>query len=147
MQWEIVIPNWQPIRTNELIGVHWGTTCSLKKCQHRLVSLYAYQADVVPAEGAHRKRRRVTLTITLGPGQRGGDPDGYWEVLLDSLVKCGALVDDTIQWVEQAPVTFPYPRGPQPETRILIEELEGYARPLSARKKRPRSKIVEMSVN
>lgn len=126
-QWTVEIPDWHPIRTNELIGTHWKSVYKRKKEQHFLVAVEFWKASVPPADsimdyGLSKKKRRVTLTIILGPGQRGGDPDAYWKVLLDSLVKCHVLVDDRKEWVELEPVQ--YERGKKPATIITLEDLE-----------------------
>lgn len=126
-QWAVAIPDWHPIRTNQLVGADWRTVYKLKKEQHFLIALSFWKASVPPADRTVNNRpakvkRRVTLKIVLGPRQRGGDPDSYWKVLLDSLVKCHVLVDDRKEWVELAPVQ--YERGKKSETIIMIEDLE-----------------------
>lgn len=85
-----------------------------------MVAGYVRLAGVPPATG----RRRITLSLVLGRRGKGPDPDGLWEVLLDSLVKCGVLVDDQIEWVDQAPVVFPYARGDKISTTIMIEDID-----------------------
>jgi Holliday junction resolvase RusA-like endonuclease len=76
-----------------------------------------YMTTVPPATG----KRRLLLTIVLGKGQRGGDPDAYYKSLLDALTTCGQLTDDNRQGVELAPVQFV--RGATPATIIMLEDL------------------------
>lgn len=114
----VEIPDWHPIRTNELIGSGWRSVYRRKTTQHNLVAAYFWKANIPFAD----IKRRVTLLIILGPRQRGGDPDAYWKVLLDSLVKCHALVDDRKEWVELEPVQ--YERGDRPATFIMLEDVE-----------------------
>lgn len=96
----ITIPNWHPTPLNKLIGGHWGSASKRKKADRNIITCYTHHLPK-----AHGKRR-VTLTITLGKGQRGCDPDAYWKSLLDALVHAGQLVDDSPKWVELAPVIF-----------------------------------------
>lgn len=66
-------------------------------------------------------KRRVWITIILGPRQRGADPDAYFKATGDALVACGALVDDSKEWVEWLPVQ--YGRGKSPRTIIELDDL------------------------
>jgi Holliday junction resolvase RusA-like endonuclease len=65
-------------------------------------------------------KRRVTITIILGPRQRGADPDAYFKAVGDALVDCGALVDDSRKWVEWMPVR--YDRGKNTGCMIELED-------------------------
>jgi hypothetical protein len=112
------IEGWHPARNNQWHGSHWAVRARLKKADRERVALHAGRVGVPHATG----KRRVTLTITLGPRQRGGDPDAYWKACLDSLVSCGLLVDDNRQGVELAPVRFG--RAKVKATTILLEDVE-----------------------
>jgi Holliday junction resolvase RusA-like endonuclease len=72
---------------------------------------------VPPAAG----KRRVSLTLTLAPRQRGADPDAYRKSLLDALTHAGMLLDDNRQGVELGPVQFI--RGEHKATAILLEDV------------------------
>jgi hypothetical protein len=111
------IPSWHPARLNELLGCSWQRRHRLKKADRELVALYGKLARIPPATG----RRRVCLHLVLGPGQRAGDPDAYWKSLLDALVACGLLVDDSRQWVELGEVTFS--RGKARAAVITLEDV------------------------
>jgi hypothetical protein len=114
---EILIPKWHPIPLNKLLG-HWAQRHRLKKTDADLVAGYARQAGVPRATG----RRRVSLRLTLGPGQRAADPDAYFKSTLDALTRAGLLVDDNRQGVEIGEVTFE--RGVEPSTAIGLVDLD-----------------------
>jgi hypothetical protein len=110
------IPRWHPARLNELLG-DWRRAARRKKADRRLVAGYFALSGIPRA----RCRRRVRLVVTLGPRQRGGDPDCYWKSTLDALCRCGALVDDNRQGVELGPVEFE--RGEEMRTVIVLEDM------------------------
>lgn len=114
----ITIPGWHPARLNELLRGRWHAA-RLKKRDRKIVRDYAGWAVIPVALGP----RRVHLAITLGKGQRAGDPDAYWKSLLDALVYCGLLIDDNRQHVVLDPVEFV--RGAEPETTIELHDLRG----------------------
>src|SRR5262245_7019908 len=113
----IRIPNWHPARLNGLMHCHWGTRSRRKRADRQVVSVYAKLCHVPKA----KHRRRVDLCLTLGPRQRGGDPDAYLKSLLDGLVACGLLTDDNRQGVELGQVTFT--RGSVLATEITLTDL------------------------
>ena len=119
-KWEVVIPGWHPTPLNKLLTCHWGKAGRMKKADKAVV-FYAFRVlpkTVIPlAKG----KRRVHLTIVLGKGQRALDPDNCLKSLGDALVACGALLTDSRQGVEWAPVQFE--RGEQPATRLLLEDM------------------------
>ena len=96
---KIQIPNWHPTPLNKLLG-DWRVSSKRKKADRNLIACYTHH---LPKAG---QKRRVTLTIILGKGQRGCDPDAYWKSLLDALVHAGQLNDDSPKWCELAPVQF-----------------------------------------
>lgn len=97
----VKIPNWHPSTTNQLLGAgHWAVAAKRKKSDCNLIRTYFHHLK--PAS----KKRRVSLIIVLGKGQRGGDVDAYWKVTLDGLVQSFQLVDDSKNWCEIAPVKF-----------------------------------------
>ena len=111
----ISIPNWHPVRLNMLMAVHHMKAYRLKEADKEVVAWY--MSTVPPAT----TKRRLTLTIVLPPGRRGGDPSAYWKSLEDSLVSCKRLVNDSKEWVELAPVR--YERGQAPASIITLEDL------------------------
>jgi hypothetical protein len=114
----LTVPSWHPSTVNALMRSVRGRI-RLKKQDRELITVYARLAGVPRAEG----RRRISLNITLGPGQRACDPDAYWKSLLDGLVVAGLLVDDNRNWCELGEVRFD--RGPARATTITLEELAG----------------------
>lgn len=103
-------------RLNQLLG-DWRRAARLKARDRRIIGL-AVLAAGIPRAAA---KRRVSLTITLGPRQRGADPDAYFKSTLDSLVHCGMLKDDSRHWCELGPVS--YSRGPVAQTTITLEDI------------------------
>ncbi len=114
--WLVAIAGWHPARLNHLMRGHWSNGHRLKRLDKNLVALSVLGAGVPRAED----RRKVELTIVLGPRMRGGDPDAYWKSLLDALVACGALKGDSKEWVEYEQPT--YARSAQHATLIQITE-------------------------
>lgn len=113
----ITIPNWLPPRLNEFTDRHWAVRSRYKKAAKEMIGGYALLCRIPPAIG----RRRVTLTLTMLPGQRRPDVDAYWKAVLDSLVCCKAIRGDDPKWVEIAPVV--YRRGAEKATVIALEEI------------------------
>jgi hypothetical protein len=114
-RYTVRIFGWQPQRLNDLMHCHWSKKNRLKKSDRDIV---AYYASWIPKAVG---KRRVTLTITLGPRQRGGDVDAWWKSTLDALVCCQLLRDDCKEWVELAPLV--YERGPERATSLTLEDL------------------------
>jgi hypothetical protein len=112
----LTIEGWHPARLNELLG-NWQRRARLKKHDRELVAGYALVQRIPSATG----KRRVSLLLTLAPGQRGADPDSFWKSTLDALVHAGLLLDDNRQAVELGDVRFT--RGPARETTVIIEDL------------------------
>lgn len=94
------IPDWHPMKLNKLMGRHPMAIRKLKRVEAGRLASNADQQGIPRAHGP----RRVHLVIHLGKGQRAGDGDAYWKVLLDGLVACGRLVDDTIGYAVLDPV-------------------------------------------
>jgi hypothetical protein len=112
----LTIEGWHPCRLNELLGC-WQRRARLKRADRQLVTGYAVMQRIPRATG----KRRVSLLLTLAPGQRGADPDAYWKSLLDALVHAGLLLDDSRQAVELGPVRFA--RGPAAATEITLADM------------------------
>jgi hypothetical protein len=92
----LTIDRWHPVLLNQWDGRHWAVRARLKRTDRKIVGLYARMAGIPPAIG----KRRVSITLTLGPRQRGADPDGYWKSALGALAHSGLLLDDRRQCVE-----------------------------------------------
>ena len=123
------IPDWHPTPLNELVGCGIGKRNRLKRGDADLVALYAYQQGLEKATGPHR----VAIKITLGPAQRGCDPDAYGKSTLDALKRAGLLVDDDRFRVVSDPPT--YDRGPRRATTIVLTDID-IEKPKRARKRK-----------
>ncbi len=108
----------KPARLNELMSQHWGVAARMKQLYADHVSIAKVKAGVPVATG----RRRVHLTIRLTYRQRRADPDAWWKVVLDALVKAKLLKDDNPKWCVLAPVE--YERGTVSGSVIVLEEIE-----------------------
>lgn len=114
----ITIPAWRPARDNELMSRHWRTKHKLKSFDAEIVAVYAKRENIPPALG----KRRVSLEITLACRQKKADPLAYAKSLLDALVRCHMLIDDSAQFVVWGGVT--YSRGDSPSTAIVLDDLD-----------------------
>jgi hypothetical protein len=85
----IAIPNFVPVRKNQWYGKHWRVRYRLGKEQTEIIGNYAIACGALKATG----RRKVTLSVWK-PGQ-AVDYDAFDTLLLDSLVKCELLIDDS----------------------------------------------------
>jgi Holliday junction resolvase RusA-like endonuclease len=116
VKWTVEIPNWLPTGLNEMLRMHWAARRKRFKVNARLVGAYLKLAGVFPAGG----RRRVTLHFQAR--NNTPDADNWKKELLDCLVECRALVDDSPRWAE-----VPEPRcsaGRSRRTVIEIEDIE-----------------------
>ena len=110
------IPDWHPTPLNELMG-HPMTTHRKKTLDQSVVATYCRLCGVRPATC----KRRVRLVLVFAKGQRCPDPDAFWKSLADALVQCGALVNDSRDWVEYLPVE--YCRGDRKSSTIVLEDM------------------------
>ncbi len=95
-RWTLEIPGWMPVPLNKLTGRHWGPGHRRKKHDKEVIALAVALCGIPPAT----RRRRVSLTVVLGKGDRSPDPDALHKSLRDALVACGALKNDSTKWVE-----------------------------------------------
>lgn len=115
------IENWHPARLNQFMGRHWSGGHKLKKLDREVLFL---ATGPTCKYNQYEGRRRVSLHLILKPGQRSGDPDAYWKSLLDALVACHALRNDSNRYCELGPVTFGRAKkGEWWGTVITLEEL------------------------
>jgi hypothetical protein len=115
--WVVEIDGWHPTTLNQMMGRNRYVIHRRKKKDRGVIAAAFLLARVPRAT----TKRRVILTITLGPRQREHDDDNQWKSLLDALVFIGALVDDKPKWLERMPVQ--YERGERRATRITLEDL------------------------
>ncbi len=114
MTWEIIIPNFLPVSLNVLMRTHWAKRGKARKELTDFLAVYG--RDVPKATG----KRRVTIKLTRSGRGRLRDADGIPKLILDGLVCCGLLVDDSQKWCE---CTASYEHGDKRETRILLEDM------------------------
>ena len=93
--WRVTIPNWLPISVNALLRLHWSKRSRAKRADAAVVAAHCNAACVPGAPG----KRRVRVLYRQRKG-RLSDPDNRWKSLLDALVVCGRLVDDSPVWCE-----------------------------------------------
>lgn len=115
-----IVTPFQPPTLNQLMRGKLRNRMSLSGWWRAIVAAY-WHGPIAAG------KRRVTITIILGPRQRGADPDAYFKAVGDALVRCGALADDCKEYVEWAPVV--YERGKERGCVIELEEI-GPACPL-----------------
>jgi Holliday junction resolvase RusA-like endonuclease len=104
-----------PTSLNKLVG-HWARRARLKRGDRQRVQAAAIDQQVPWAAG----KRRVSLIVTLGKGQKRMDPDNVFKSILDALTAASLIVDDSGQWVELGPVEWK--RGER-QTVIVLEDV------------------------
>ena len=117
-RWVVTILNFHPCPLNKLIGCHWAVAHARKMADQRRI---AEEMALAGVPEAVRVRRRVSLRVVLGPRQRAFDPDAPWKSLLDALVACRRLVNDSRQWMELGTIEFE--RGKARATVLVIEDV------------------------
>jgi hypothetical protein len=115
--WTLEVPGWVPTRLNKLLGSHWAAAGRLKDKDANVLATAVMVYGVPKAEG----KRRVRLHIVFPKGERAADKDAYHKSLLDGLVKCGAIRNDSHVWVEWEPPT--YSRGDAKVTYVTLEDV------------------------
>ena len=108
----------QPPTLNALMRGKLRDRMRLSRQWRDMVTILARYRDGIPPAAC---KRRVTLTIVLGPRQRGADPDAYQTATADALKSAGLLRDDSRRWVEWAPLR--YERGEAPACVIELEDI------------------------
>jgi len=116
--WLVMIDDWNPPSLNTLLRGHWSKRARVKKAATNRVAQAVREAGVPVATG----KRRVTITVVGTNRSHLCDPDNTIKVLLDSLTRSGAIVDDCSEWCEcLMPVVE---KGPEKMTRIVIEDMK-----------------------
>lgn len=116
--WTVDLPGWTPPSLNDILRWHPMKRARENEKVDRLVGMACVAARVARAVG----RRRLTITLTTPKGRCRLDDDNARKSINDSLVTCGALVDDKSLWLETTPVRFATgPRG----TRLEIADVTG----------------------
>lgn len=116
--WTVTIVDWRPPSLNVLMRLHHYQRSRNKKAISHMIGIYARLANVTRAA----EPRRVRINITYTGRQKEMDRDNVQKVLLDALVACEALVDDSPTWLQG--VEIHQERGKLEQTVIVIEEGE-----------------------
>lgn len=116
--WTVTIPGFLPASVNQLFGAHWARGHRRKKADCELIALYCIEKGVPIATG--KRRVAVTFCAPGGRGAKHADADNRLKVLLDALVRCGRLVDDSPTWCEWQPPA--HEKGPK-KTVIVLEDV------------------------
>lgn len=80
-----------PLMTNRLSGKHWGVRHSERAAWQRLISAECLRAKIIDL-----RLNSAALTL-IRHSFKAPDPDGLvsgFKPIIDSLVKCGVIIDD-----------------------------------------------------
>jgi hypothetical protein len=115
---EIVIPDWHPTPLNKLrTGRGYRKAARLKRQDANRIGFY-FRVSGVPKAST---KRLVSLRFVYEKGKRRHDEDAFLKTALDALVKCGALVNDSPNWLDFVkPV---HEHGESKQTIITLEDL------------------------
>ena len=114
-RWRLEIPGWRPALLNELLGRHPMSVARRKAHDRRILGRALVAYGVPRATGPRGVHLEITGRFGVFP-----DPDSPWKSLLDALVRCGALVDDSAEFCHWTPATF---RRGAPGTVIELRDL------------------------
>lgn len=115
-EWTFRVPDWCPTPLNKILyGKHWTTGAKHKKSDAEIVAHYGRS---VPKAS---QKRAVSLHVVFPPGKRMPDVDAYAKSLLDCLVHCGLLVNDSAAWCVLNPVA--YSRGQALVSFVTVEDV------------------------
>lgn len=112
------LPGFFPVSIN-VIGRHWRIASRWKNHAVDVV----IGAVLVHGAGVAKCKRRVDLHLILPAGQRRIDRSNAWKGLLDVLVRCGLLVDDSPTWCVEGAVTYSRAMDELTGTLVLLEDL------------------------
>lgn len=115
--WTIEIPGWTPPSLNSLLYKHWSVARRTKRAAMDVVAGSCLEAGVTRAI----RRRRVSIAVTVKQRSHMLDGDNVPKSVLDAMKHAGAIVDDSAEWCELAPVEVRV--GDRRGTVIFLEEL------------------------
>ncbi len=115
--YRLFVPNWRPASLNQMIGHHWAVKAKAKRIDREMVAGYALLHRVPTATG----KRLVSLEIVLKGRQKPTDDDNAFKSVLDALVQCQLLKDDSQAWCKLGNVV--YTRHGEPGTTIILEDM------------------------
>lgn len=91
----LIIPNFRIRSLWEISTKNVFKNNRIKKADMEVIAYYS--KDLIKADC----KRRVTIRCTIPKGARRLDDDNCWKIMLDALVKCGMLVNDSPKWVQR----------------------------------------------
>lgn len=112
------IDGFLPAPLNKLVG-NWQRASRLKAHDRDVIGRAFMVYGIPKATG----KRRVDLLLIMGKGQRACDPDAHTKSTFDALVACGALFDDTKNYVQLGDVKFARWDDAEPCTVITLQDL------------------------
>lgn len=115
----LYLPGWTPTSLNKLKNSHWTVGHKIKKRDKDLVHCYNLAQELQSAQG----RRKVDLRIILGKGMKQMDQDNVWKSLLDALVYCQLLHDDSPRWCKLGSVEYYRSGTDYKATYIHLEDI------------------------
>lgn len=99
----LVIDDWTPVTLNRAMRRKIKERIAIGKATHTLIETEAFRQGLVKATGA----RQVQVTVVFPSKFPRPDPDNLAKVTLDSLTRCGMLIDDKYEMcVWMPPVYF-----------------------------------------
>ncbi len=108
------IPSYLPSSDNKFCGRNWRQVSRLKRSDKEIVAIYFLQSQIPKAT---TKRR---LSVVFHNKHWKSDPQNRLKSCLDALVSCGALKDDSPEWLELGEIRN---GGGERKTVITLEEL------------------------
>lgn len=118
-----MIPGWTPPSLNTILGKHFAIRTRIKRACDDMVAVYL--RDVPKVTETYRPKRRLLITVRWTRKGNLPDPDNLNKILLDSVKKCGRIVDDSIAWLDcPTPVVVRCEKGMPHSTTLEFEDLE-----------------------
>lgn len=114
---EMFIPRWHPPSLNSVRNRPWHAEYRAKRNMRDLLAAYFIMAGGEFATG----KRRVSLTLVMGKGQRRCDRSNLTKLLNDAMKAARIIKDDGPKWLEESEIQ--YTRGAEWGTRIVVEDL------------------------
>jgi hypothetical protein len=114
----LTLPDWRPPSKNELFRGTLRERMRLQEKAAELVGNYAHVQGIPKATGP----RKVNVRFTYPRGARFHDADAFYPSLLDCLVACHLLVDDSPKWVRIG--LWAFQEGHSQQTVIRLRDLE-----------------------
>lgn len=114
----LTIPRWMPVSDNILMGAHRFTKIKLKKADANAI-YWSMREQRIPTA---LKRRKIEVVIKCKPRGRMPDPTNFAKSLLDAMVKCRLVIDDSQRWCEYVTPIIKRGKGKDWGTEIIIED-------------------------